>query len=574
MGSNNHMLIKYSTGQIPPKNSRAKGSQGKKNVDTTEATVDVSEESDPEPARKRTASRRVVKKKVTITAYDNIVPELDISLELGKSISLTEAAEEEATRQVYATHARIMTKPVPEPIRRRPSDIAFRDTSNVLKKMSSDPYQKLKGVHTLTHKEQIAADTMKALKESKKTSMSQPDFAFQIDYMQLKKGKGKNMPYPDTTEATVDVSEESDPKPARKRTASRRVVKKKVTITAYDNIVPEPDISLELGKSISLTEAAEEEATRQVYATHARIMTKPVPEPVRRRPSGIAFRDTSSVLKKMSSDPYQKLKGVHTLTPKEQIAADTMKALKESKKTSMSQPGTEGSSEGTGVSSGVLDESTIIIATSSEGTGTKPGVLSEEKVTSEANVILEWGSKQEINNDEDEKMTNAEVEESGNEDKEVTDAAKVDDGKTEEVKDDAKKTELPPTSSILSVSSGFSDQFLKLSSDTSLIGTIKDTTYIEINSLLDIKIQSKVPHIQSPLVLTVPVFMISEPLALTPIPKTPLVAPATTLLPHPSISTIPPVLLQITTPIPSLPITTEALTITTTVLESDVLTVV
>ncbi|GJS08113.1 hypothetical protein Tco_0364909 [Tanacetum coccineum] len=250
------------------------------------------------------------------------------------------------------------------------------------------------------------------------------DFAFQIDYRQLKKGRRKNMPYPrlkfvrigedyqeyglpipetmltggikksesyrmfikystgqipskksrgkgsqgnkitDTTEETVDVSEESDPGPARKRTASRRVVKKKVTITADDNIIPEPDIASKLGKSISLTEAAKEEAARKVHVTHARIVTEPIPEPARRRPS-------------------------------QQIVADTMKALKESKKTCKRQPSPGGSSEGTSVSPGVLDESTVVPATSSEGIGTKPRVPDEEKVTSESNVILEWGSEQE-----------------------------------------------------------------------------------------------------------------------------------------------------------------------------------
>ncbi|GKC44749.1 hypothetical protein Tco_1062471, partial [Tanacetum coccineum] len=65
-----------------------------------------------------------------------------------------------------------------------------------------------------------------------------------------------------------------------------------------------------------------------------------------------------------------------------------------------------------------------------------------------------------------------------------------------------------------------------------------------------------------------------EPLVLTPIAETHLVAPATILLPPPSVSTIPHVLLQTTTPIPSPLITTEALTITTVVPESDVLTAV
>nr|GEU52614.1 retrovirus-related Pol polyprotein from transposon TNT 1-94 [Tanacetum cinerariifolium] len=317
----------------------------------------------------------------------------------------------------------------------------------------------------------------------------------------------------------------------------------------------------ELGKSISLTKATEEEATRQVHVTHARILTEPVPEPARRRPSGIDFRGTSSVSKKMSSDPSQKLKGVQTLTLKEQIVADTKKALKESNKTSRRKQ----------VKKRVLR------------------VLDEENVTFKANVILEWGSKQNseyskeeddgetiewVNDNEDEEMTNAEVEESRNDDEEITDAAEVDAEKTKEVKDDAKKAKHPLTSSSLSVSSGFADQFLKLSSDTSLIGTIKDTIDAEINSLLDIKIQSEVPHIQSLPILTVPVLVIFEPSVLTPIPKTPLVAPIKTLLPPPYVSTIPPVLRQTTTPIPSQPISTKAPTITTAIPESDTLTAV
>ncbi|GKB10745.1 hypothetical protein Tco_0844668, partial [Tanacetum coccineum] len=262
----------------------------------------------------------------------------------------------------------------------------------------------------------------------------------------------------DTSEADADVSEESDSEHARKQTSSRRVTKKKVTISADDNIIPDPDVALELGKSISLTEAAEEEAARQVHVTHARIMIESVLKPAKRRPSGIAFRDTSSVSNKMSSDPSQKLKGVQTLTPEEHIAADIMKSLKEMKDSD------------------------------------------EEKVTFEANVILEWGSEQEseyseedddddndddddddddndnddksidlekiddeetddefvhMNDDEDEEMTNAEDADTGNGDEENTDAAKADVEKTKVVKDEIKKAKLPPKSSSLFVSPGF-----------------------------------------------------------------------------------------------------------------------
>ncbi|GKE78726.1 hypothetical protein Tco_1544846 [Tanacetum coccineum] len=44
----------------------------------------------------------------------------------------------------------------------------------------------------------------------------------------------------------------------------------------HDNIVPvpKPDLALELGKSISLTEAEEEAVAREVHDTHARIVTE------------------------------------------------------------------------------------------------------------------------------------------------------------------------------------------------------------------------------------------------------------------------------------------------------------
>ncbi|GKE73852.1 hypothetical protein Tco_1535893, partial [Tanacetum coccineum] len=143
--------------------------------------------------------------------------------------------------------------------------------------------------------------------------------------------------------------------------------------------------------------------------------------------------------------------------------------------------------------------------------------------------------------------------------------------KIDEIKDDAKKAEVPPTSSSLSVFLGFGDQFLKTSSDTSLVGIVKDITDAEINSLLDIKIQYEVPHIQSPYVLTIPISVISEPSVLTPIPVTPSVAPATTLLTPSSVSTIPPIHHQTIAPIPTPPITTNALTITIDVPESNAL---
>ncbi|GKD15811.1 hypothetical protein Tco_1204969 [Tanacetum coccineum] len=158
---------------------------------------------------------------------------------------------------------------------------------------------------------------------------------------------------------------ETKPEPVKRKTASRRVVKNKVTISANDNIIPNPDVALELGKSISLAEAEEEEAAKQVHATHARIMTESILESAKKKTG--------------SRGSTPKLKSVQSLTPAEKEAADIMQALKESKKTSKRQLGTGGSSEGTGTILGVLDESIVVSATSSEGTVTKPGVPDEEK---------------------------------------------------------------------------------------------------------------------------------------------------------------------------------------------------
>ncbi|GKC89515.1 hypothetical protein Tco_1150164, partial [Tanacetum coccineum] len=285
-----------------------------------------------------------------------------------------------------------------------------------------------------------------------------------------KGSKGRNTI--DDSQETVDVSEESEPE-------------------------PKP-----LDKSISKTEAEEAEAARKVHDTHARIVTESVPEYVKKKSS----------------------------------VANIMQALKESKKSSKRQPGTEGSNERTSTMPGVPDESTVISATSSEGTGAKLGVPDKEKDTTKEKVILEWGDEQDsefsnddnddvekddkdgdaddegddhvsdtqdandedvktesdedeiykykirVHKDEDVEIENAKVEESDKGDKDVTDAAKEEIEKTLEVKNDTKKTELPPSSSSLSVSSGFSDQFLKLSSDSSLVHTVVD-------SYLDTKVE-------------------------------------------------------------------------------------
>nr|GEU34832.1 hypothetical protein [Tanacetum cinerariifolium] len=259
------------------------------------------------------------------------------------------------------------------------------------------------------------------------------------------------------------------------------------------------------------------------------IMIEFVPVSVKKKSSGknyksVVIQDMLSTLMLKPATSKTKLNGAQSLTPKEQEAADIMQSLKESKKTSKRQPSIEGLNKGTGSKLGVPDESTVISPTSSEGSGAKLGVPDKDKDITKLKVILEWGDEQDseffddvekddkdgdtddegddhvsdkqdaddkddktesdedeiykyktrVRKDKDVKMKDAKVEESGKGEEKVTDAAKVEAKKTSEAKDDAKKTEIPSLSSSLSVSLGFGDQFLKFSSDSSLVSIVKD----------------------------------------------------------------------------------------------------
>ncbi|GJU83368.1 hypothetical protein Tco_1285733 [Tanacetum coccineum] len=328
-----------------------------------------------------------------------------------------------------------------------------------------------------------------------------------------------------------------------KKTRGKGSQGKKATVTqkpasVEDNIIPEPNFALELGKSMSLTEAAEEEATRQVYATYERIVTESDPEPARRRPSGISFRDTSNVSKKISPDLFEKLKGIQTMTAEEQLAADTMRALKANKKSSRSQSHVGGSSEGTVTKPGVPDELLVILTTSHKGTGIKPEVPDEvdwlyfdedeekkDDADDDKSIDLEVTDNEEtddefVHGDEyvqenmDEEMKDAEVDDTGNGDEEITDTTKAYTEKTEEVKD---------------------DNNIKLQL---IFGNFKDTTDAEINSLLDVQIQQEIPHIQSSSILNVHVSVISKSAVLSPIPEIPTVTSTTTPPPPHYVSAI------------------------------------
>ncbi|GKE99836.1 hypothetical protein Tco_0023187, partial [Tanacetum coccineum] len=131
-------------------------------------------------------------------------------------------------------------------------------------------------------------------------------------------------------------------------------------------------------------------------------------------------------------------------------------------------------------------------------------------------------------------------------DEEITDAAKEEAEKTSEAKDDTKKTKLSPSSSSLCVSSGFGDQLLKLSSDSSFSSSVQK----------------------------VPVSVIPETTNLPPIPEIVTETPVSTAVSSPQVTPIISTMQQTSTPIPTPPITINSLTIITAVHESDALSIV
>ncbi|GKC46536.1 hypothetical protein Tco_1064258, partial [Tanacetum coccineum] len=132
----------------------------------------------------------------------------------------------------------------------------------------------------------------------------------------------------------------------------------------------------------------------------------------------------------------------------------------EEEATSRSQSHVGGSSEGTVTKPGVLDESPFILTTSHEGTSIKPEVPDEvdwlyfdddeekkDDADDDKSIDLKVIDNEETNDefvhgDEyvqenmDEEMKDAEVDDTGNGDEEITDTTKAYTEKTEEVKDD------------------------------------------------------------------------------------------------------------------------------------------
>nr|GEX66487.1 hypothetical protein [Tanacetum cinerariifolium] len=140
----------------------------------------------------------------------------------------------------------------------------------------------------------------------------------------------------------------------------------------------------------------------------------------------------------------------------------------------------------------VPDEFTVISSTSSEGTGAKPWVPNEEKDITEEKFILEWGDKQdsEFSNDDVEKDDkDDDADDEGDDHVSDTQYADDEDDKTKSYEDEIYKYKIRvrkdedveiKDAKVKESDKGFDDQFLKLSSDSSLVSTVKDSADTDI----------------------------------------------------------------------------------------------
>ncbi|GJY18457.1 hypothetical protein Tco_0389948 [Tanacetum coccineum] len=131
-------------------------------------------------------------------------------------------------------------------------------------------------------------------------------------------------------------------------TKAANVPRKKDSLIFNDNIITDdPNVALELGKSISKSKAKEQEEARRVHETHERLVTS------------VIIKDTPSVSKKQNTKSSMKLKCIEMLSVATQLEIDTKKSIKANKQ--------------------VLDEPKDKLADSSEGTSTSPEDEEDDK---------------------------------------------------------------------------------------------------------------------------------------------------------------------------------------------------
>ncbi|GKA58201.1 hypothetical protein Tco_0757389 [Tanacetum coccineum] len=218
-------------------------------------------------------------------------------------------------------------------------------------------------------------------------------------------------------------------------------------------------------------------------------------------------KDTPTVSKKKPLDQSQKLKGIQVMSEEERLVADTKKAIKASK-LAIGPQQTTGSSEG---AFDTREEVPWIYSNDDE----------ENKHDNDETQRDEYVHEDEYVHTDDDERT-----ELDNEALAMNDAKKNDEAKAEEekytnqepIQDEQDKDEVagvlvPMThkekpkllisTSSQSVSSNYGNQFIISSLERSLLGTVKESTYANITSMIGVQIQQEIPSVLSSPLLNV-----------------------------------------------------------------------
>nr|GEW42042.1 hypothetical protein [Tanacetum cinerariifolium] len=348
------------------------------------------------------------------------------------------------------------------------------------------------------------------------------DFSYQIDKRQLKKGRREIMPYNRFTKIIINnflSLHKSIPKglPSGLNTIKDDGVLSRMKLgTTKENQRKRfkreaaRNVAFELGKSINKTDVGITDETRHVHDTQARLVTE-------KAASGEEYEESDAEL-------AHRITGIQVMTVEEQFAADTKKATKASKQASREATKTiqqsGGSSEGAGVTpegDEDDDKSIDIKETDDERTDSNNG--DQAMTDMEKNVAKKT---EEVQGDEEQAE-----EAQDDDDQDQKDQADDDIIGTLVTMSEKEKPKVPRSSSSYSLSSNDGNKFLNLSSDESLVGTIKEITNVEINYLLDVQIQQEISSVLSAPLLDVLVSVIPSLIAKTTTP--PITTPIPTL---------------------------------------------
>ncbi|GJV14951.1 hypothetical protein Tco_1360274 [Tanacetum coccineum] len=324
------------------------------------------------------------------------------------------------------------------------------------------------------------------------------DFQYQIDYRQSKFKRREIMPYPRFTKVIIQYFLSQQDFIFKRHGSYINIIKddgilgrlkfisKGELTQVYGLLIPDTMVNDEIKNSLIqnevCTEAEIADEEQRIHETHASI---------------VIGREQASRIDKeaVERQKKKKMKGIATDEAAQELL--NLKKFPNEPENKIQRPSKERGSDEEEIILSIDDEETELEKETAKSEKADDKTADEEEGNSDDEVHTEEDEQTDdeahddeyVNNDVekhddvDEEMNNVENDDEVKEDQEMVDAKKVKSKKIEEEKNE--KTELPPYTSSLSLSSDYDNQFFNLSFDVSLVGTVKETTDTEISSLLD-----------------------------------------------------------------------------------------